>query len=210
MLALDHITVAALSVEEGVRHVEKALGVCVPPGGVHPLMGTRNHLMQLGPGLFLEVIAPDPELVPQRPRWFGLDTEDVRNRLMKSPQLLTWVVRVSNLPAVLDAIDEQHAESVVVTRGNLSWLISVPPDGALPSSGAFPSFIQWPSGPHPAEKMADLGCQLSQLDVSHPDANRISAALKTLHFEDKRVELSTGELALRATISTPRGVRTLS
>ena len=50
LAALDHLTVAALTLEQGVDHVRRALGVVVPPGGAHPLMGTHNCLMQLGDG----------------------------------------------------------------------------------------------------------------------------------------------------------------
>src|SRR5439155_21485872 len=71
--SLDHLTVAALSLEQGVAYVHRALGVVAPPGGSHPLMATHNHLMQLGDGVFLEIIAPDGRAAPQRTRWFGLD-----------------------------------------------------------------------------------------------------------------------------------------
>lgn len=74
MLALDHITVSARSLAEGVAAVELALGVRAPVGGTHPSMGTHNHLLRLGPSLFLEIIAINPEApAPARPRWFGLD-----------------------------------------------------------------------------------------------------------------------------------------
>src|SRR4051794_22010223 len=91
---LDHITVAAQTLEQGVEHVRQCLGVVVPPGGQHPLMGTHNCLMRLGDDLFLEIIAPDPDASPQRTRWFELDDPGMRGRLSRSPQLVTWVVRV--------------------------------------------------------------------------------------------------------------------
>src|SRR4051812_15158493 len=70
---LDHITVAALTLEQGIAHVRATLGVDVPFGGAHPLMATHNCLMQIGDGVFLEIIAPDPAATPQRARWFALD-----------------------------------------------------------------------------------------------------------------------------------------
>src|SRR2546426_3636748 len=120
---LDHLTVAALTLEEGVAHVQRALGAVVPPGGTHPLMGTHNHLMQLGNSVFLEVIAPDPMAASQRPRWFGLDDPKMRDRLKVSPRLISWVVRVPNLDHGLAAVGEKSGEPVRVTRGPLSWLI---------------------------------------------------------------------------------------
>ena len=83
MLTFDHLTVAALTLEQGVAHIERALGVVIPAGGAHPLMGTHNHLMRLGEGAFLELIAPDPAVTPQRVRWFGLDDPAMRKSLQE-------------------------------------------------------------------------------------------------------------------------------
>ncbi|SNT32540.1 Glyoxalase-like domain-containing protein [Tardiphaga sp. OK246] len=210
MFALDHITVGALTLEDGLDYVEKALGIKVPQGGSHALMGTHNHLMQLGKGLFLEVIAPDPALTPQRPRWFGLDGKELRAQLERSPRLITWVIRTDDVARVIKQLNDKDAEAVRVSRGTLSWLISVAPDGSMPLGGAFPTFIQWPHGPHPAEKMGDCGCSLERLEVSHPQANRITDALNSLNFGDARLSYASGESRLLATIRTPVGQRTLS
>lgn len=47
MLVLDHLTVIAPSLDVGVKHVHACLGVEMPVGGKHPLMGTCNHLMRI-------------------------------------------------------------------------------------------------------------------------------------------------------------------
>ena len=207
---LDHITIAALTLEQGVEHVRRCLGVVVPPGGQHPLMGTHNCLMRLGEGLFLEIIAPDPVATPQRTRWFALDDPQMRERLGRGPQLVTWVIRVPDLTAALRGPGIIAGEAVPLTRGSLSWLISVPPDGSMPYGGAFPTLIEWPEGPHPAAAMADLGCRLDRLTVTHPDSIALTAALGPL-FRDDRVTIGdNAAVRLRATIQTPAGVRELT
>jgi Glyoxalase-like domain len=142
--SLDHLTVAALTLEQGIAHVQRALGVAIPPGGSHPLMATHNHLMQLGNGIFLEVIAPDHTVTPQRTRWFGLDDPRMRASLKNSPRLISWVARVPDLAQALREIHGAIGEVVAVTRGPLTWLISVPRDGSMPFDGAFPTLIEWP------------------------------------------------------------------
>lgn len=74
MLKLDHLTVIAPSLERGVEHVHRQIGIAMPIGGKHPEMGTDNHVLRLGDDVFLEVIAIDPGAQrPNCPRWFGLD-----------------------------------------------------------------------------------------------------------------------------------------
>ena len=209
LAALDHLTVAALTLEQGVDHVRRALGVVVPPGGAHPLMGTHNCLMQLGDGVFLEIIAPDPAATPRRTRWFSLDDSRMRARLEQTPQLISWVVRVADLGKALHTVDKSVGEAVHLTRGTLSWLISVPSDGSMAFDGALPTLIEWPAGPHPASGMADLGCRLEHLRIEHPENTRIAEALAPI-CSDARVTISGGAIPrLWATIKTPNGLREL-
>ena len=114
LLQLDHFTVAAESLRAGVAHAEAALGVSIPFGGVHPLMGTHNHLLRLGEALFLEIIAPDPAAGPlPRRRWFSLDDPKLRAELAVSPRLLTWVVATDDIETALRQVP--HAAGPAVT-----------------------------------------------------------------------------------------------
>src|ERR1700710_1969778 len=79
--SLDHLTVVALTLEQGVEHIRRCLGVVVPSWGAHPLMGTHNCLMRLGEAVFLEIIAADPAATPQRTRSLALDAPGMRARL---------------------------------------------------------------------------------------------------------------------------------
>ena len=88
MMELDHLAITCASLPEGAAWAEERLGAPLEPGGRHAHFGTHNRLLSLGPGLYLEVIAPDPEApAPGRPRWFGLDEA-------REPTLGNWIVRV--------------------------------------------------------------------------------------------------------------------
>ncbi len=164
-LKLDHITVVARSLEEGCAYIKSALGVDMPEGGAHPRMGTHNKLMSLGDDVFLELIAIDPDAnAPDRPRWFNLDAFD------DEPRLGTWVVGTDNIDATLARLPPVSGCAHEITRGDLTWLISIPDDGTMPLDGGFPTLIEWPDGPHPATGMTDLGCRLAALTIEHPEA----------------------------------------
>ncbi|MDJ0626647.1 MAG: VOC family protein [Rhodobacter sp.] len=203
-MALDHLAVSAASLDEGTAYVEAALGVPVLAGGVHPAMGTHNRLLSLGPGLYLEVIAIDPNAsAPGRPRWFDLDTFAGR------PHLTNWVARTDDLHAALAAAPGGAGVPMELARGNLRWKMAVPDDGRLPFDGGFPALIEWQGADHPSRNLADTGCRLTALEIVHPKAADLRAALARL-AEFPMVSVSEGaECEFCAVIDTPHGRRVL-
>lgn len=184
---LDHIVIGARSLDEGAAFIEKELGVRVPQGGEHRLMGTHNRVMALGEALYLEIIAVNPEAPPpSRPRWFGLDAPSVQERLALGPALLTWVVNVPDMSRLPEK--NPYGEALEMKRDHLEWLITVPSDGALPGNGWLPSIIQWKTDGHPAGGMTDLGCSLQKLAIYHRYSRRF---YKNLEFvsADRLVDL---------------------
>ncbi len=204
-LRLDHIAVSAPTLEEALHYTQETLGLSIPEGGKHPKMGTRNHLLSLGPDLFLEVIAIDPEAKkPTHPRWFNLD------QLKEGPaRLSTWVLNTSDIKTSLSAGPPEGGLATTVTRGDLSWLISVPEDGSMPMAGFYPTLIQWPEGPHPASGMEDFGCRLDKFLIKHPEADRMNKYLMPC-FADPRVTIEKASTpVVEAHIETPDGIRKL-
>jgi hypothetical protein len=200
----DHIVVIAPDLASGLDHVEAQIGLRLPPGGAHPLMGTHNHLVRLGAAAFLEVIAVDPAAAPPaRPRWFTLDTPPA------APRLAHWVVRTDDMAALHPRLPRASGPALPVSRGALSWLLTVPEDGALPEGGTFPSVIEWRTDPLPPRAMPDAGLDLLRLDIGHPEPARLSARLDPL-FSDPRVVVAGAPApSLAALVATPGGPKWL-
>jgi hypothetical protein len=209
---LDHLTVIAPTLREGVAHVRDCLGLDMPFGGRHPEMGTLNHLLRLGDDVFLEVIAVDPEAAqPAHPRWFGLDdAAQVRRDWEAGRRLRTWVARTPELDAILGRTRPLLGRSRRVSRGDRAWSFGVRDDGALPLDGLAPCLIDWGERGCPAPAMPDLGARLASLVVEHPDPAEVGRRYGDLGL--------TGAIAIRAgprfryeaVIETPEGIRILS
>ncbi|WP_418068152.1 VOC family protein [Roseibium porphyridii] len=193
-----------MSLSEGAAHVHKCLGIEMPPGGKHPRMSTHNLLMSLGPTSFLEVIAIDPAASsPSGPRWYNLDS------FRGPPRILTWIVGTKSIQQEVEALNGLAGNVVKVSRGSLTWKISVPADGSLPLDGAFPTLLQWPSDDHVAAQMSDRGCRLKSLGVTHPEAEKITSWLGN-RLERGRTQVAVGPVQLQAQIKTVHGIRTLT
>lgn len=209
---LDHIVIAAQTLEAGAAWIADRLGVTVPDGGKHPLMGTHNRLMRLGDSAFLEIIAIDPDApAPERPRWYSLDDPRTQERIAERPGLLTWVVRTDDIDRLAMASLIAPGPIEQARRGDLAWEITIPRDGSMPEGGLFPTLIQWPdslgaNGPVP--NMPDLGCRLERLRLRHPDPGRLSVALASIGADRlARVERADADNppGLAAVIDTANG-----
>ncbi|SLN51542.1 hypothetical protein ROA7450_02584 [Roseovarius albus] len=202
LLELDHIAIACETLDEGQAWVEEALGVSLQAGGQHAHFGTHNMLLGLEDGLYLEVIAIDPEApVPGYPRWFDLD------RFSGRPRPAFWICRTKSLQSAI-ATYEKAGFAVPLTRGDLSWQMAVPSSGIWPYDNMFPAFIEWQSSPHPATRLPPSGCRLTQITVRHPNAEELAGELHG-NFADTRVVFEQGEAALQYKFETPSGERIL-
>lgn len=202
-MELDHFAVTAETLEAGVAAVETALGVALQPGGRHDLMATHNRLLGLG-DVYLEVIAVDPAaMAPGRPRWFDMD------RFAGRPRLTNWIARCDDLEAEVAAAPAGVGAPVAFTRGDLRWRMAVPDDGRLPFDGCYPALIQWAGAVHPVQRLEDRGCRLLRLEIAHPEAAALRAALAGRLADPRVVIVEAAEKAIRAEIATPHGVRVL-
>jgi hypothetical protein len=209
-LKLDHLVIAARTLEEGAQFIADRLGVETVAGGAHPSMRTHNRLLNLWGGAYLEVIAVDPLAPPAanpRPRLFALDDPAMARRLDDGPQLVHWAARVER-PKVLARWQAQYPERiapvVAMSRGANTWGLTVPDDGAFPAwqgagDGILPSLIQWDSPRHPSAVLPETGIALRSLSGFHPRAAVIAEQLAWLGAQHlMRVEETSGAPALVA------------
>jgi len=202
--AIDHLAVAATSLAG--RALDDFLGVTLPAGGRHARMGTHNRLLRLGPSAYLELIAIDPDgATPERPRWFELDDPALQARLGAGPRLVHWIARVETPELPVLPVDVGPWEPF--QRGDLSWQLTVRPDGTLPAGGVVPSLICWSGPAHPAALLPDLGVRLESLELEHPRAAEVQRQLDALGLSER---CRPGRVArLAAHLRTPAGRRSL-
>ncbi|GBF06919.1 glyoxalase I/dioxygenase superfamily protein [Deinococcus aerius] len=203
---LDHLVVAARTLEEGRAWLEGRLNVPAQPGGEHERFGTHNVLLSLGPAAYLEVIAVNPQApAPERPRWFGLDTPEMRERLEDGPLLIHWVARVPDL----DGLDlAPFGEPLDLARGENRWTLTVPGDGSLPGGGVRPSLIRWHT-PSPPTRLPDAGVRLLTLRLGTPDPDGLRNVLNTLNLVGEVEVYEAPQPELVAMLETPEGPVTL-
>ncbi len=207
--ALDHLVVAADSLEQGASWVEKRLDVAPSGGGRHSGMGTHNRVLKLGAGCYLEVIAIDPQAPPPvYPRWLGLDDPVRQKQLKTRPRLVTWVARTPDPDSLAEQVYGRPAQVRPMRRGRLRWRFAFTRDGVLPGDGLIPHLIQWQTPTHPTENMPESGCILRGLEGFHPHPEKVRPAISLLGLDDVITILAATAHhppGLRAHLQTPRG-----
>jgi hypothetical protein len=199
---IDHLVYATPDLQPGIDSVEKLIGVRATPGGQHPGRGTRNALLSLGPGVYLEIIGPDPEqATPSQPRPFGIDR-------LTAPRLVTWAAKGTGLEHWSSEVRAKGVQLGTVIPGSrrrsdgvlLSWRYTDP--RTVVADGIVPFFIDWGKTPHPATTAAQ-GASLVDLRAEHPDVKEVQAFLDVLQL-DLRVQAGPTP-TLIATVNGPRG-----
>ena len=176
---VDHLLYATTDLQRGMDEIEALLGVRPVQGGRHPQYGTHNALLSIGPGMYLEVIARDPELAsPERGPFVDIPAKG-------ASRLLTWVLRTTDIQESSAAARDAGIGLGAVVSGSrtnpdgseLRWQVTDP--YATPMGGAVPFLISWGNTPHPSA-VAPSGGRLVELLIEHPDADRVRDAFSVL------------------------------
>ncbi len=208
---IDHLVIAADTLEQGADWCERVLGAVPAAGGKHVGVGTHNRLLAIGSDAFaqayLEIIAIDPDAPPaQRPYWFGLDGAALQARLRERPRLLHALARCSALDAKLAALARLGVDAgraVAAERGALRWRIAVRDDRQLLYGGALPTLIEW-GELHPSNQLPPSPVALRSLALGGLPQTVVQAlALPGVTF-------AAAGPALHAVLDTPHGAVELS
>jgi hypothetical protein len=234
---VDHLVVAARTLQEGVAWCEATLGITPGAGGEHPLFGTHNRLFRIAtvnfPRAYIEIIAINSEALRAantmansqnglEKRWFDLDSEALQKEIAKSPRLVHFVANTGDIAkasAALQSLGIERGPAVQASRmtaaGLLQWQITVRGDGQRLFNGGLPTLIQWGekgSAPsvavHPAGTMPDSSIALQSLHMVSPQAAELQTAYQAIGLQGVRV--TQGVPNLIATLQTPKGLVTLA
>lgn len=214
---LDHLVLGTSDLVKGGAWLERFLGVKLSPRGTHPRMGTHNRLLSLGPQSYLELIAIDIDAEPPfKPRWFGLDTRDVQERIAARPRLIGWVARTGDVDQLMQKTGGLLGGIYSMERGNepekYRWRITIPEDGHPVEGGLVPHLIQWDVPFHPCDRLPDQQCRFEWMEAAHPNPAKVNYLLTELGLQNTLTLTSTppySGMTLCAYIRTPQGVKTL-
>ncbi|RJF94351.1 VOC family protein [Oleomonas cavernae] len=201
---LDHLIWAAGDLGAGIDALEALSGVRAAVGGRHPGFGTRNALAALGPGLYLEILAPDP----------AQDRAGTLGGLIEAydrPGLIGWAATGTDLPdraTRLPALGLASPGAVAMERTRpdgvrLTW--SILGIGGHPFGVLVPFLIDWQGSPHPS-LVAPAGLSLVSFSLRSPKSDDVRRLLGALGIE---VVVTAGEPQLSATLRGPKGSFTL-
>ena len=222
MTQIDHLVVAANTLDEGVAWCERTLGITPGPGGEHPLFATHNRLFSVAtaqyPKSYFEIIAINTgaacAYIDCAKRWFDLDNPALQRQLEQNgPQLIHFVASTANATTAAHALSQLGLDrgellqaSRMTASGLLSWQITVRADGQRLMNGTLPTLIEW-GDVHPSDAMAASGVTLQSLAASQLEPGSLRAAYQAIGLSG--VNVAEGRPNLIATLQTPRGLVTL-
>lgn len=204
LTAVDHLLLGVADLDRGVDWLERRTGVGALHGGSHPGAGTRNALVSLGDGHYLEVIAPDPSQ--------SIYTFQIDLHALPEPRLVTFAIKTTDIESAASRIRQAGYQVVGPAAGSrvlpsgetLRWrTLRVVSKLGSRDVQPVPFLIQWaPDAPHPS-KTAPGGCKLESLELQHPNPSDLAAILKTLGI-DAKVSPGTNPRIV-AIVNSPKG-----
>lgn len=198
---VDHLILGTRDLDEGIRRFEERTGVRPMVGGEHPGRGTRNALVSLGPGRYIEILAPQAT-APDSGRVAEL-------RALTDLTPFGWAVFVRDVEVARRKLTDAGFGLSAIKPGSRAR-----PDGSLlewktfeiekPPLAGVPFFIRWGDGTTHPSKDAPGGCRLEGLRILSSDADGLRRVLASLALVDVAVEAG-GRGEMDITLRCPKG-----
>lgn len=175
-MQLDHVSyaVAANELADTVSRLGSELGASFVDGGKHPRFGTRNFILPLANGTYIEVVAALDHPAAESAA-FG---QAVRKRAEAGGGWMGWVVQVDDIAPFEKRLDRESSDGHRVRPDGFDVCWKQIGLWDLMEDPALPYFIQWsdltlhPSTGSPAK------AHISALDISG-DRSKLDSYLGT-------------------------------
>ena len=153
-MKLDHVSYAVLNHElvETVQRLGADLGASFIDGGKHPRFGTRNFILPLSGGTYIEVVAPlDHPAAESAP--FG---QAVRRRAEAGGGWMTWALQVEDLSPIENRLGRESGQGHRVRPDGVDLRWSQIGVLNLLEEPQVPFFIKWDNeSDHPSKDAAN-------------------------------------------------------
>lgn len=201
---IDHIVYSVLDLDKAMDSIEKKLGIRPVYGGYHKTQGTKNALLNLGEGCYLEILAIDEENKEiNTPRWMGID-------LITESRVTRWAIKSETITQdseTLKSYDSNMGEiyqgSRKTTSGDtLAWKMILP----LPSPKIelMPFMVDWSgSAFHPTEKLEDT-CSIKEISFEGSAPNKGNLVFDELGISNIITRSANNKISV--TIEGPNGL----
>ena len=204
---IDHFMYAGPDLAALCASFKALTGIDSEPGGRHPQLGTRNHLVGSGTPLYLELIAPDASSTVTSPMRSGIES-------LSRPCLHRFIMNAGGHD--LGELQAAYARAGITSE--VHDMHRLTPDGAtvgwrllVPHANRFglfaPFFIDWLNTPHPGSALrAEI--RSVRCEAGHPAARELSTLWGTLGVG---IELHESDAPyMRLLVQTGRGAVALT
>jgi hypothetical protein len=206
---LDHLSYAAgpEGLAACVQRIGARLGAAFSDGGLHPTFGTRNFVLPLAEGCYLEIVAPlDHPAVDRAP--FG---RAVKARSSAGGGWLAWAIAVNDIEPVEQRLGRPAARGHRRRPDGFDLLWKQIGVNDVAEDPQLPFFVQWESDAPHHPSVPGSSVVLRRLEIAGDEAT-VDAYLGTSArqpldgIEVDWLSLSDGETGvLAAEFETPRG-----
>lgn len=209
VMRLDHLSYVAgpEGLAECVQRLGSRLGAGFSDGGIHPSFGTRNFVLPLTSGIYLEVVAPlDHPAVDRAP--FG---RAVRDRAETGGGWLAWAIRVDDIAPIEARLARASAKGHRRRPDGFDLLWRQIGINDVTEDPQLPFFVQWESDEihHPAQPGSAVELAALEIAGNEPTVDAYLGVASSQPLGGIAVEWlspfdgDTGVVA--AVFATPRG-----